>query len=147
MPLQHTRVEDCVNAPTLTAIKLTLETFKSGISELTKSSSRTAEALEEIARQGAKVESHEKCLDRIDKKLDKHDEYFAEAFRLIRAIETVEAKETGKEEIIEKREAFHNQVKISMLPWAIGGIILLAWMIDHYNVIEFIARCAVTYKK
>ena len=45
MLLGHTKIEDCINAPTLSAIKVTIESFKAGIAELTRNSNRTAEAM------------------------------------------------------------------------------------------------------
>ena len=133
-------LDDCPHNPTFEHFGKTLERLESH-------AERQALAMEEIARNSAITESHEKRLDKVD-----HD--FRELFGRVRimenkkadqshvvaiddrvrTIETVHATESGSKKVVEEQTKFWDGVKQQVTPFALSGFIFLIWLMDRFNV-------------
>jgi hypothetical protein len=120
MPLHA--VADCPQNPTLYHIMSTLD-------ELKEHSARTASALETIAAQGVMVQV-------LKERVDKHDKDFSELFGRVRVVELKHARESGAAVVEGRKTRFWNHVKANLVPYILGALFTILYIIDKYDLTQ-----------
>lgn len=117
---------DCIHNETFDHISKTLD-------RLDNHTERAAVAMEEMAKQSVIISNHER-------RLGDHDAAFREAFSRVRILEELKNRYVGAEKVIEKRQKFWDGVKQQVTPYAIVGLIFMFWLIDKFNVTQFLSK-------
>ena len=134
------QIEECPHNETFVHIAKTLD-------RLDEHTLRSAVAMEEIAKQGILIASHEK-------RLDGHQKDLREAFIRVKALEQTaaldsdmtavrsrveiielwHAKELGAEEVVEKEKTFWNGIKQQLAPYLLTAGIFAVLVFDKLDI-------------
>lgn len=119
-------IEDCPQNPTFAHIGSTLN-------RLEGYAKRQAEAMEELAQQSIILVNHER-------RLDDHGAEIKDLTERVIELELVQATERGALEVSEKRCRFWDGVRQQMTPYLVGFIFFVFYMLDKFNIPQFIAK-------
>ena len=143
---QQHNIEECPQAPTLKAHGDMMQYHGDILTRLERHSERQTEALEDIAKQGAMVISHEKRLDRAEatfdvvfQKIRGVDDKYTGIDNRVRVMELKAAEETGIEKVEEEKKRFWTAVKVQNSTPLLVIIFFFFWVLDKWNVFAWLA--------
>ncbi len=123
----------CLQGERLVTFEMILRSVSDTLNEQKQLGAKTYEVLAEISEQGAQIKS-------LTARIDVAERDVQAAFKSIRRIDLLHAKECGEEEVEEKRQKFWDGVKTQITPYAISGLLFVLWLADKLNVFQTIAK-------
>ena len=118
----------------------TIERIEDTLERLEKHGERTAVALEVIASQVVRT-------DHLEKRVDKHDEHFNEAFNRLRVIENKHAKESGAEAVERKQEKFWTEIRLKLFTPITLAAFFILWVLDKMDAFQWLLNLIKEFKK
>lgn len=123
----------CLQGERLVTLEMILKSVSDTLAEQKQLGAKTYEVLADISEQGAQIKS-------LTERMGEAERDIQAAFKSIRRIDLLHAKECGGEEVEEKRQKFWDGVKTQITPYAISGLLFILWLIDKLDVFQAIAK-------
>lgn len=125
--------EPCSQNGRLVTLETILEAIRETLSEQKTLGLKTYEVLSAISEQGAQLKS-------LTTRVDCAEDDIQAAFKSIRRIDLLHAKECGEAEVEGKRQKFWDGVLQRAAPFALTVAIFLLWLFDKLNVGQWVTR-------
>ena len=123
----------CQQGERLVTLEMILRSGSDTLNEQKQLGAKTYEVLAEISEQGAQIKS-------LTARMDVAERDVQAAFKSIRRIDLLHAKECGEESVEAERQKFWDGVKTQITPYAISGLLFILWLVDKLNVFQTIAK-------
>jgi hypothetical protein len=117
----------------LVTLEMILKNVSDTLTEQKQLGAKTYEVLADISEQGAQIKS-------LTARMDVTERDVQAAFKSIRRIDLLHAKECGEETVEAERQKFWDGVKIQVTPYAISGLLFVLWLVDKLNVFQTILK-------
>lgn len=123
----------CLQGERLITLEMILKNVSDTLTEQKLLGAKTYEVLADISEQGAQIKS-------LTARMDEAERDVQAAFKSIRRIDLLHAKECGEEGVEKKRQKFWNGVKTQVTPYAISGLLFILWLVDRMDVFQTIVN-------
>jgi uncharacterized coiled-coil protein SlyX len=123
----------CQQGERFVTLEMILKSVSDTLAEQKQLGAKTYEKLADISEQGAQIKS-------LTERMGEAERDIQVAFKSIRRIDLLHAKECGEEAVNEKRKKFWDGVKTQITPYAISGLLFILWLVDKLDVVQAIAK-------